>query len=388
MYFLPRVQASRRRVLTRLIVPILTAVTVTVSVACGVASAQTSGTGLAPAPTVPPRITPTTLRPTPRAASVTKKPVAKTKTTRKRSKANGFGSGSRGDAVVALQTRLAELKYDITETEGKFGGQTYHAVMAFQKVNGLDRSGRATLATLAALETATDPIPLLPAGGADRIEIDIKGQYLAIYKEGALFKLLSISSGTGKPFCALDPETGKQACDVATTPGGSFRVQNRIVGFRESRLGLLYNPMYFNGGIAIHGSASVPAGPASHGCVRVTMASAEWLPTEITDGTPVYVFDGTRIPTPLKPKAGTTTSTAPGETTLPGATTIAPASTVATTSTLPGAARLLTTTTVAGAAPTSTVVVVVAATTTSTTTSTTTASTIPATTTTTKFQTP
>ena len=45
----------------------------------------------------------------------------------------------------------------------------------------------------------------------------------------------------------LDPDTNKTACDKAITPGGSFRIRSRIIGWRESKLGLLYNPLYFNG---------------------------------------------------------------------------------------------------------------------------------------------
>jgi peptidoglycan hydrolase-like protein with peptidoglycan-binding domain len=297
----------------------------------------------------------------------------------KSSKASGFGSGSRGDAVVALQTRLQELHYDISDTEGKFGAQTYHAVMAFQKINGLSRSGRADAKTLAALDSAVDPVPLLPLGGSNRVEIDLRKQYLALYKNGQLDRLLSISSGTGEHFCAFDPDTGKEECDEAITPGGAFKVQNRILGYRESRLGLLYNPVYFNGGIAIHGAASVPAGPASHGCVRIPMVSAEWFPNEVTLGTPVYVFTSDTSPSPLKGVSNTTipsgapngsSTTVPGTaggstTTLPGATTTVPGTTTtAPTTTTTAVARLLpgaSSTTVATAVPANT-----AATTTST----------------------
>lgn len=37
------------------------------------------------------------------------------------------------------------------------------------------------------------------------------------------------------------------------------------------------NCMYFKNGYAIHGSDYVPDRPASHGCVRVTPSTAEWL---------------------------------------------------------------------------------------------------------------
>ena len=53
------------------------------------------------------------------------------------------------------------------------------------------------------------------------------------------------------------------------TPVGRFAISRKIAGYDSSPLGVLYKPMYFYGGYAIHGNPSVPPYPASHGCVRV-----------------------------------------------------------------------------------------------------------------------
>ena len=72
------------------------------------------------------------------------------------------------------------------------------------------------------------------------------------------------------------------------------------MGWETGPLGSLYNSQYFNGGIAIHGSRSVPAYPASHGCVRISMSAAEWFPDQVSIGTPVYVVAGDEpVPTPV-----------------------------------------------------------------------------------------
>jgi lipoprotein-anchoring transpeptidase ErfK/SrfK len=39
----------------------------------------------------------------------------------------------------------------------------------------------------------------------------------------------------------------------------------------------MYRPKYFTGGIAVHGSPSIPPVPASHGCVRVSNSAIDWL---------------------------------------------------------------------------------------------------------------
>jgi lipoprotein-anchoring transpeptidase ErfK/SrfK len=76
---------------------------------------------------------------------------------------------------------------------------------------------------------------------------------------------------------------------VAVTPAGSYRFTWRYSGWRTSDLGELYNPVYFHGGIAVHGAPSVPNYPASHGCVRIPMHIAEYFPSLVAKGDPVYV---------------------------------------------------------------------------------------------------
>jgi lipoprotein-anchoring transpeptidase ErfK/SrfK len=47
---------------------------------------------------------------------------------------------------------------------------------------------------------------------------------------------------------------------------------------------------YFNGGIAFHQYADVPARPASHGCVRLSAPEAPLVYRFATVGTPVIVY--------------------------------------------------------------------------------------------------
>ena len=237
--------------------------------------------------------------PTTKAASrATAKSTARSTSPKRSTTASrGIGSGARGPEVLEVQSLLQAARYDINVADGGFGDQTFHAVMAFQKANGLARTGRVGAQTLDALRAGLTPQPIVPEGGPDRIEVSLPKQYLALYRGGELLRILSISTGDGKPFCTLDPETGETACDKAITPPGSFRVTRRVIGWRESKLGLLYNPLYFNGGIALHGAPSVPARPASHGCVRIPMVSADYMPSVVPNGIPVYVSDGV---TPLR----------------------------------------------------------------------------------------
>ncbi len=230
----------------------------------------------------------------------------------------GLGQGARGPEVQQLEDRLVAQKYDPGKADGYFDSSTYHAVMAFQKVHGLPRTGRATDNVLNLIGSVGAPTALLPAGGATRVEVDLPRQILMLFKGGALYKTVDVSTGSGKRYC-VDGE-----CATAVTPGGSFKVFFRRNGVRVSRLGKLFNPLYFNGGIAIHGAPSVPGYPASHGCVRIPMYISTWFPGQVPNGTPVYVIGGSKAAVPFNETApdGTAgTGGPPTSTTVPATTT-------------------------------------------------------------------
>jgi lipoprotein-anchoring transpeptidase ErfK/SrfK len=194
----------------------------------------------------------------------------------------GLGVGAKGPAVQALEQRLTDLHYDAGKVDGTFDTTTAFAVTAFQKVTGMARTGR-----------AADPPAMVPGGGAMRVEVDLKRQVLFLFQGGALNRILPVSTGSGQRYC-VDGQ-----CDVAVTPGGSFRVGVKILGDHVSKLGHLYNPLFFNGGIAIHGEPAVPSYPASHGCVRIPMADSLWFYNTVPKGTPVYVVGGKAAPVPF-----------------------------------------------------------------------------------------
>jgi peptidoglycan hydrolase-like protein with peptidoglycan-binding domain len=195
-----------------------------------------------------------------------------------------LAAGSEGPRTQQLQARLAELHFDPGPFDGVFGTKTTQAVWAFQHVHGLAADGQVTPEVWAAIETAADAAPARPDGGPDRVEIDIAKQVLTVYAGGAVQLVTHVSTGHGGSYC----DNG--TCGTAITPTGDFSVLRRISGWRTSALGQLYNPLYFTGGFAIHGSGSVPNQPASHGCVRVPMHIAEYLPDLVANGEPVYVI--------------------------------------------------------------------------------------------------
>jgi lipoprotein-anchoring transpeptidase ErfK/SrfK len=187
--------------------------------------------------------------------------------------------------ILEAQERLIDLGYWIGEAEGKWGEASRAGLIAFQKVENRPRTGKLTAAELQALNAASRPSPL--ERGSAHIEVDLKRQVLFVVDAGgAISKILPVSTGDGKMF-TVDDYT-----QPAVTPTGRFHVYHKLPGWRKSPLGLLYYPNYIVGGIAIHGNPSVPAQPASHGCVRIPMFAAEEFSEMTPIGTEVIVHDG------------------------------------------------------------------------------------------------
>jgi peptidoglycan hydrolase-like protein with peptidoglycan-binding domain len=247
-------------------------------------AAEPPSTTAAPTTAAPTTVAPTTAAPTtaaPTTAAPTTEPPTTTKP--KPTKPAQLRSGSEGRAVEALQRRLAELGYQVHEVDGQFGSETHHAVVAFQKVNRLGRDGVVGPVTRKALERPRVPSPRSRKAGF-HVEADLTLQVIYLVKDGKIQEILDASSASGQNY-TVDGDVR-----VAVTPLGDFQIQRKIDAWRKSDLGLLYRPAYFTGGYALHGSYSVPAFPASHGCIRITIAAMDRLFGRLPVGTPMLVY--------------------------------------------------------------------------------------------------
>jgi lipoprotein-anchoring transpeptidase ErfK/SrfK len=181
--------------------------------------------------------------------------------------------GSTGATVARLVSTLASLHYAVRRTSS-FGAELVDSLYAFQKVQGLPRTGVADPATWRALARPRLARPRY-ATPADHLEVDKTHQVLYVVRGGALALIVPVSTA-GIP--------------GYFTPVGRFAIYRKVVGFDASPLGTLFDPMYFTGGYAVHGNPSVPPYPASHGCVRVPMWIAGYLFETNAYGETVYVY--------------------------------------------------------------------------------------------------
>ncbi len=179
---------------------------------------------------------------------------------------------------------LSNLGYWITKVDGKSDDSTRQGIIAFQKVEGLKRTGVLDERMLRSLRLATRPVP--KHKGAAHVEIDISRQVIFLVDDaGQVTNVLSTSTGSGERYLS----EGKW--QNAYTPRGTFKIQRQIKGVRKAPLGSLYNPSYFNGGVAIHGSNSIPVKAASHGCARIPRFADKQFVEMVKVGMPVYVYD-------------------------------------------------------------------------------------------------
>ena len=173
--------------------------------------------------------------------------------------------GDHGPSVRLLESRLAELHYAV-KRDGLFGSDDLEAMYAFEKIEGLSRTGAVDASVWRRLERAQ--IPHARYAG-NHVEIDKDRQVLFVVRDGKV--ALTVATSTGA---------------TGNTPLGEWHVYRKVAGFDW----VLYYPSYFLRGFAVHGYPDVPPYPASHGCARIPMWIAQTVYGDIPDGSAVYVY--------------------------------------------------------------------------------------------------
>jgi hypothetical protein len=236
--------------------------------------------------------------------------------------AQPLSKGMAGDEVQRLQERLQALGFQPGPIDGQFGDLTEMAIWAYQKlvmdVPFREPDGIVTPQMWLDLQDPLDLPPRRPDAGF-HTEIYLPQQALVVYDGTTPVFISHISSGDladpgddftkGEEWCdevTIDPgEAGneegtepikKGVCGNALTPSGVYAFNRKVEGNRQSRLGGMLNPVYFNYGIAVHGAYGVPLEPASHGCIRIPNLISETFFNLVDLGQEVFVFDGVKEP--------------------------------------------------------------------------------------------
>ncbi|MEK6275255.1 MAG: L,D-transpeptidase family protein [Actinomycetota bacterium] len=176
--------------------------------------------------------------------------------------------GSHGPSVRILERRLAELRYAVRGVDTYFSYDTQDAILAFQNVHGMARTGAVSPTLWRRLQTAHAPVPRYR--GSHHIEVDKSRQVLFEVDGGSVRRVVHVSTGA-----------------TGNTPVGRWHVYSKVPGFLPSGM---YYSSFFLRGFAIHGYHSVPSYPASHGCVRVPIWIAPTLFAGSSYGETIYVY--------------------------------------------------------------------------------------------------
>jgi hypothetical protein len=195
--------------------------------------------------------------------------VARHRTYSVRVKLRPLTIGSQGPVVNWLEYSLHQLHhFALPGIDGFYDDATADAVLAFEKVHGLPRTGSVDSRFWRVLRTSGPPRARIRSG--NHIEVDKTRQVLFEVRKGEVVSVSHVSTGL-----------------TGNTPVGHWHVYSKLLGFTS--LGM-YDPLFFIGAFAIHGYHSVPSYPASHGCVRTPFWFAREIYSRWGVGTSVYVF--------------------------------------------------------------------------------------------------
>lgn len=174
-------------------------------------------------------------------------------------------------AVRALQSALRRKGF-VPGGTSAFDARTARAVLAFRKLERMQRSSQADVAMMRRLAVGRGGFQVRFPGHGRHLEADLSRQILALI--GADGRVEGIyPTSTGAP--------------ATPTIRGSFRVYRKQAGTNAKGM---VDSSYFIRGYAVHGFASVPTFAASHGCLRVPVPDAATISRWLRVGTRIDTY--------------------------------------------------------------------------------------------------
>ncbi len=152
-----------------------------------------------------------------------------------------------------------------------FNGKMERAVLAYRKLNRMSRNARASKSVVKRVFSNKGRYRVRKPGLGHHVEVPLDRQVIVFAKGRKPYAIFPIASGK------------------ASTPTilGTYSFYRKDPGYNS--LGMYYSS-YFIRGYAIHGYASVPDYPASHGCLRTFIADQPRIYNMTEIGMPIYTF--------------------------------------------------------------------------------------------------
>jgi hypothetical protein len=172
--------------------------------------------------------------------------------------------------VAAFKAHLAKMGY-VSGSGECFSARLGREVLAYRKVNGMDRTKKAGPGLVqAAFENKGGYHVKYPDAG-EHAEVPLDKQVLVLVKDG-------------KPFAIYPVSTGKPSTPTIT---GHYYFYRQEPGTNSEGM---VDSFYWHNGYAVHGYAEVPNYAASHGCVRTFIADQPRIYESFHFGESIFVF--------------------------------------------------------------------------------------------------
>lgn len=178
--------------------------------------------------------------------------------------------GKCGPVVVAFKKAIHKMGY-IVNSGHCFGDKTARGVLAYRKVNGMNRSYRAGKGLVKRAFAGRGEYKVLHPDAGEHLEAPLSKQVLVFAKGD-------------KPFAVYPVSSGKSSTPTVT---GHFHFIRQEPGYNSHGM---YYSFYFYGGYAVHGYESVPNYAASHGCLRTFIADQPEIYNRIFLGEDIFVW--------------------------------------------------------------------------------------------------
>lgn len=182
----------------------------------------------------------------------------------------GLKPGECSKVVEGFKEGLASMGY-VSGGGRCFNGRLGREVLAYRKVNDMDRSQKAGAGLVKAVYDGKGGYHVKYPNAGEHAEVPLAKQVLVLIKDG-------------KPFAIYPVSTGKPSTPTIT---GHYEFYRQEPGLNSEGM---YYSFYWHNGYAVHGYHEVPNYAASHGCVRTFLEDQPRIYEQLHFGESIFVF--------------------------------------------------------------------------------------------------
>jgi hypothetical protein len=182
----------------------------------------------------------------------------------------GLHPGECGKVVKGFKQAMKKMGY-ASGGGSCFSGRLGREVLAYRKVNGMNRSQKAGPGLVK---------KVFGGRGGYRVRYPKAGEHAEV----SLDKQVLVLAKGDRPFAIYPVSTGKPSTPTIT---GHYEFYRREPGLNSHGM---YYSFYWHNGYAVHGYAEVPNYAASHGCVRTFVADQPRIYEQLHYGESIFVF--------------------------------------------------------------------------------------------------